>query len=97
MCSFREPICGILSAWSDGSQICSRDTGTGFFLSRHQKKQIVDFIGRYENAFQVKPKFIEAVAYDTGMMLFQTVSYAEIKSRKELNDRIHTIRNYDGE
>ncbi len=66
------------------------------FYSDSNKKQVVDFIDRYENAFQEKPKFIEAVAYDTAMMLFQIVSQAEIKSRKELRDRLQTIRNYDG-
>ena len=66
-----------------------------FYLDS-QKEQVVDFIGRYENEFQEKPKFIEAVAYDTAMMLFQTISQPEIKSRRELRDRLQTIRNYDG-
>ena len=66
------------------------------FTSESNKEQVVDFIDRYENAFQEKPKFIEAVAYDTAMMLFQIVSQAEIKSRRELKDRLQTIRNYDG-
>jgi len=66
------------------------------FSSESNKEQVVDFIDRYENAFQEKPKFIEAVAYDTAMMLFQTVGQPEIKSRKELRDRLQTIRNYDG-
>ncbi len=66
-----------------------------FYLDS-QKEQVVDFIGRYENEFQEKPKFIEAVAYDTAMILFKTVSQPEIKSRKELRDRLQTIRNYDG-
>jgi ABC-type branched-subunit amino acid transport system substrate-binding protein len=66
------------------------------FYSDSDKKQVVDFISRYENAFQEKPKFIEAVAYDTAMMLFQIVSQAEIKSRGELKDRLQTMRNYDG-
>jgi branched-chain amino acid transport system substrate-binding protein len=67
------------------------------FYPAIKKKQVVDFIVRYENAFQEKPKFIEAFAYDTAMMLFQPANQAEIKSRKELKDRLHTIRDYDGE
>jgi len=66
------------------------------FSSESNKKQVVDFMGRYENAFQEKPKFIEAVAYDTAMLLFHIVSQAEIKSRKEVKDHLQTIRNYDG-
>jgi ABC-type branched-subunit amino acid transport system substrate-binding protein len=66
-----------------------------FYLDS-KREQVLDFIDRYENVFQEKPKFIEAVAYDTAMMLFQIVSQAEIKSRRELKDRLQTIRNYDG-
>ena len=66
------------------------------FCSDSNKKQVVEFIGRYENAFQETPMFIEAVAYDTAMMLFQIVSQAEIKSRGELRDHLLSIRNYDG-
>jgi len=66
------------------------------FYSGSNNKQVVDFIDRYENAFQEKPKFIEAVAYDTAMMLFKIISQAEIKSRKELKDHLQNIRNYDG-
>jgi ABC-type branched-subunit amino acid transport system substrate-binding protein len=66
------------------------------FYSDSNKKQVVDFVGRYENAFQEKPKLIEAVAYDTAMMLFQVLCQPEIKSRKELKDHLQSIRNYDG-
>ena len=66
------------------------------FYSGSNNKLVVDFIDRYENAFQEKPKFIEAVAYDTAMMLFQALGQPEIKSRKELKDYFQKIRNYDG-
>jgi len=66
------------------------------FSSESNKEQVVDFINRYENAFQEKPKFIEAVAYDTAMMLFQALGQPEIKSRKELKDYFQKIRNYEG-
>jgi ABC-type branched-subunit amino acid transport system substrate-binding protein len=66
------------------------------FYSGSNKIQVVDFIDRFENVFKEKPGFIEAVAYDTAMILFQVVSQAEIKSRRELRDRLQTIRNYNG-
>jgi ABC-type branched-subunit amino acid transport system substrate-binding protein len=66
------------------------------FCPNSKKQQVLDFIHRYENAFQEKPGFFEAVAYDTAMMVFQTVSQPEVKSRKELKDRLQTIRNYNG-
>jgi ABC-type branched-subunit amino acid transport system substrate-binding protein len=66
------------------------------FCPNSKKQQVLDFIHRYENAFQEKPGFFEAVAYDTAMMVFQTVSQPEVKSRKELKDRLLTISNYNG-
>ena len=69
---------------------------TDAFYSDSNKKNVVDFINRFENEFQEKPKFIEAVAYDTAMMLFQILSQPEIKSREEVKDRLQNIRNYDG-
>jgi branched-chain amino acid transport system substrate-binding protein len=66
------------------------------FYSDSNKNQVIDFIGSYENAFQEKPKFIEAIAYDTAMILFQVLDQPEIKSRKEINDFLKNIRNYEG-
>ena len=66
------------------------------FYPDSNKKHVVDFISRYENVFQEKPKLIEAVAYDTAMMLFQIINRAEIKSRIELKDHLQNIRNYNG-
>jgi ABC-type branched-subunit amino acid transport system substrate-binding protein/TolA-binding protein len=66
------------------------------FYSGSNKNQTIDFIERYDKAYQKNPGFIEAVAYDTAMMLFHTLSQAEIKSRKELKERLLTIRNFDG-
>jgi len=66
------------------------------FSSESNKEQVVDFINRYVNTFLEKPEFIEAVAFDTAMMLFQIVSQSDVKSRKELKDRLQTFRNYDG-
>ena len=38
------------------------------------------FIGYYEKELQEKPEFIEAIAYDTAMILFQAVSRPEKES-----------------
>ena len=67
----------------------------GFYLNSTQK-QVVDFVNCYEKKYQEKPGFFEAVAYDTAMMVFQTSTQAEVKSRKELKDHMLSIRNYNG-
>jgi len=66
-----------------------------FYLTS-KRRQVVDFINRYEKKYQEKPGFFEAVAFDTAMMVFQTVSQPEVKSRKELKDHLLSIRNYNG-
>ena len=66
------------------------------FYSDSDQKQVIDFITDYENAFQEKPVFIEAVAYDTAMMVFQTIGQPEIRSRSEVRDRLQAISNYNG-
>jgi ABC-type branched-subunit amino acid transport system substrate-binding protein len=66
------------------------------YYSDSKRKQVVDFINRYEKKYQEKPGFFEAVAFDTAMMIFQTVSQPEVKSRKELKDHLLSIRNYNG-
>ena len=66
-----------------------------FYSESNIKQQIIDFIGHYENAFQEKLEFIEAVAFDTAMMLFQIMSHAEIKSRTDLKNHLLKIRNHN--
>jgi branched-chain amino acid transport system substrate-binding protein len=66
------------------------------FCLNSKKEVVAEFIRRFEDEFNEKPGFFEAIAYDTAMMIFQTVSQPEVKSRKELKDRLLSIRNYNG-
>ena len=66
------------------------------FYSGSNKKQVIEFIAHYEKELNEKPGFIEAVAFDTAMMIFQVMSQPEVKSRKELKDYLQNIRNYNG-
>ncbi len=66
-----------------------------FYLAS-KRKQVIDFINSYEKKYQEKPGYFEAAAFDTAMMIFQTVSQLEVKSRKELKERLLSISNYKG-
>jgi branched-chain amino acid transport system substrate-binding protein len=64
----------------------------GFFLE-NDSEEVRNFIYSFEEKYGEKPGFIEAVSYDTAMMLFQTVSIPNIRFpdsiRKELNNITH--------
>lgn len=67
----------------------------GFFAESDSQK-VKNFVRMFEKTFSEKPGFIEAVAYDTTMMLFQLVSRSDIQSRSELKDEIINFLNFQG-
>ncbi|HSQ86459.1 MAG TPA: penicillin-binding protein activator, partial [Desulfobacterales bacterium] len=67
----------------------------GFFAESDSQK-VKDFVGMFEETFNEKPGFIEAIGYDTAMMLFQLISRGEIQSRIELKDEIMNFANFQG-
>ena len=66
------------------------------FFAESQSQQVKDFVGNFESAFNETPGFIEAVAYDTAMMLFQLISRKDIQSRIELKNELMNLQNFDG-
>jgi ABC-type branched-subunit amino acid transport system substrate-binding protein len=66
------------------------------FFPESQSQQVKDFVKNYEATFNEKPGFIEAVAYDTAMMLFQLISRNDIQSRIELKNELMNLQNFDG-
>ena len=67
----------------------------GFFAENRSKK-VEDFVNIFEETFDDKPGFIEAVAYDTAMILFNLVSRNDIQSRSQIKDEILNLRNFHG-
>jgi len=67
----------------------------GFFAGSNSQK-VRDFVEMFEETFDEKPGFIEAVAYDTAMMLFNLVSRNDIQSRSELKNSIMNLQNFQG-
>ena len=67
----------------------------GFFAESNSEK-VKDFVDLFEETFGEKPGFIEAVSYDTAMILFDLVSRNDIQSRSQVKDEIINLRNFHG-
>lgn len=67
----------------------------GFFAESNSRK-VKDFVNMFEETFDEKPGFIEAVAYDTAMILFNLVGRNDIQSRSQVKDEIMNLRNFHG-
>jgi ABC-type branched-subunit amino acid transport system substrate-binding protein len=67
----------------------------GFFAGSNSKK-VKDFVEMFEETFHDKPGFLEAVAYDTAMMLFNLVSRNDIQSRSEIKNKIMNLQDFQG-
>ena len=66
------------------------------FFAESDSQEVKDFVVMFEEIFGEKPGFIEAVAYDTAVMLFQLISRDDIQSRSELKDEIMNFQNFQG-
>ena len=67
----------------------------GFFAASASDK-VKEFTARFQNAYDKQPEFIEAIAYDNAMMLFQSMKNPEIESRERLRDELLKITGYPG-
>ena len=67
----------------------------GFFAASESDK-IKEFTARFQNAYGKQPEYIEAIAYDNAMMLFQSMKNPEIESREMLRDELLKIAGYPG-
>jgi ABC-type branched-subunit amino acid transport system substrate-binding protein len=66
------------------------------FFGESDKKKVKDFVKLFGETYDEKPGFIEAIAYDTAMMLFQLIGRDDIRSRSELQNQIRTLRDFEG-
>lgn len=67
-----------------------------FFFEEKSSEAVREFVNTFENIFSEKPGFIEAVFYDTAMILFQTVSQPDITSRTLIRNELINLDNFQG-
>ncbi len=66
------------------------------FFAESSSENVRDFVMTFEKTFRDKPGFIEAVAYDTAMMLFQIVSQPDVRFRSEVKNELIKSGNFRG-
>jgi ABC-type branched-subunit amino acid transport system substrate-binding protein len=66
------------------------------FFAESSSKQVADFVAIFEQTFKEKPEFIEAVAYDSAMILFQIVSRPDIRYRSSIKSALINLNNFQG-
>jgi len=67
----------------------------GFFAdsTRHH---VASFSALYRQTYNEEPGYIEAVAYDSAMILFETVSRPGVKNRGEVRDALSRLYRFEG-
>jgi branched-chain amino acid transport system substrate-binding protein len=66
------------------------------FFAESSSEKVKDFVMTFEKTFREKPGFIEAVAYDTAMMLFQIVSRPDVRFRSAVKNELMKLSNFQG-
>ena len=66
------------------------------FFAEDASENVKNFVGIYQKVFDQKPGFIEAVTYDTAMILFQMVSRPEIRFRSTLKNELERLTDFQG-
>jgi ABC-type branched-subunit amino acid transport system substrate-binding protein len=66
------------------------------FFAESSSENVRDFVRTFEKTFREKPGFIEAVAYDTAMMLFQIVSRPDVRFRSAVKNELMKVSNFQG-
>jgi ABC-type branched-subunit amino acid transport system substrate-binding protein/Tfp pilus assembly protein PilF len=66
------------------------------FFADSKKAIVKNFVALYENTYVDKPGFIEAIIYDTAVMLFNVLQQENIQYRSSLRDALKRVKGYSG-
>lgn len=64
------------------------------FFSKSRSLRVGNFVRNYQENFRNMPGFLEAIAYDTAMMVFRACSASQ--SPRDLREELLRIQGYDG-
>lgn len=65
----------------------------GFFFD-NDSEEVINFVREFEEKYKEKPGYIEAVSYDTALMLFQTVGTPNVGFADSVKKELNNIRNF---
>ena len=66
------------------------------FFAESQSKRVQDFVAAFHDAYSRVPGIIEAMAYDSAMMVFQTMRQTATDSRRDLKQALLHLSDYEG-
>ncbi len=66
------------------------------FFAEDASENVKNFVEIYQKVFDQNPGFIEAVTYDTAMILFQLVSRPDIRFRNTLKNELERLTDFQG-
>jgi len=66
------------------------------FFARSTAARVRKFVALFEDTYDQTPEFIEAVVYDSAMILFQIVGQPHIRYRSEIRDGLLNLDGYPG-
>lgn len=66
------------------------------FFAESRSPAVQNFVTKFKETYQEKPDFIEAVVYDSALILFHAVSRPHIRYRNEIRDELLNLDNFPG-
>ena len=66
------------------------------FFGDSTKQQVREFVETFRHNFGDKPGFMEAIAYDTAMILFEILGKPDIRFRSDLKESLMNLQNFKG-
>jgi len=66
------------------------------FFPESTSVRVRNFVENFEKTYGQKPGFIEAIAYDTSMILFQILSRPDIRSRNAIKNALMHLKDFQG-
>jgi len=66
------------------------------FFHESTSVRVRDFVGKFEKTYSEKPGFIEAIAFDTSMILFQILSKPDVRSRNAIKNELMRFKDFQG-
>ena len=66
------------------------------FFAESKSENVKQFVDSYNEIFHQKPGFIEAVAYDTALILFQIVSRPDVRFRSVIKNELKRLDGFQG-
>jgi ABC-type branched-subunit amino acid transport system substrate-binding protein len=77
------------------SQIQGAIIPDGFF-EYSASENVTRFVGEFEKSYGYTPGFIEAVSYDTAMILFNLANQPDVKSPEDMKQKLLAMPAYPG-